>query len=64
MSVRKSESVGINGQEDIGLVRQMVRQWAVELGFSLVEQTKLVTATSELARNTVVHGGGGMVEPV
>jgi len=39
--------------------RQAVRAWAVELGFSLVDQTKLVTAASELARNTVVYGGGG-----
>jgi serine/threonine-protein kinase RsbT len=40
-------------------VRQAVRHWAVELGFSLVEQTKIVTAASELARNTLAHGGGG-----
>lgn len=42
-------------------VRQMVRTRAVELGFSLVDQTKLVTATSELARNMVVYGGGGLL---
>jgi len=41
------------------LSRQAVRSWAVEMGFSLVDQTKLVTAASELARNTVVYGGGG-----
>ena len=41
------------------LVRQLVRQRAVELGFSLVDQTKLVTAASELARNTLQYGGGG-----
>jgi serine/threonine-protein kinase RsbT len=39
-----------------------VRQFAAELGFGLVQQTKLVTAASELARNTLVHGGGGQVE--
>jgi serine/threonine-protein kinase RsbT len=39
----------------------MVRAWAVELGLSLVDQTKLVTAASELARNTLLHGGGGTV---
>ncbi len=39
--------------------RQTVRSWAVEQGFSLVEQTKLITAASELARNTLIHGGGG-----
>jgi serine/threonine-protein kinase RsbT len=41
------------------MVRQAVRQRAVELGFSLVDQTKIVTAASELARNTIQHGGGG-----
>jgi serine/threonine-protein kinase RsbT len=40
-------------------VRQIARSWAAELKFSLVDQTKLVTATSELARNTLEHGGGG-----
>ena len=42
-----------------GRVRQAVRTWAVELGFSLVDQTKIVTAASELARNTLDYGGGG-----
>jgi serine/threonine-protein kinase RsbT len=42
-------------------VRQLVRTWAVEAGFSLVDQTKMVTATSELARNTIDYGGGGSV---
>jgi serine/threonine-protein kinase RsbT len=41
-------------------VRQSVRTAAVEIGLNLVDQTKIVTAASELARNTVVHGGGGM----
>ena len=39
--------------------RQAVREWAIANGFRLVEQTKLVTAASEIARNTVIHGGGG-----
>ncbi|MFD7713481.1 anti-sigma regulatory factor [Streptomyces sp. NPDC059785] len=47
---------------DLAWVRQHVRQVAAELGFGLVEQTKLVTAASELARNTLVHGGGGQME--
>jgi serine/threonine-protein kinase RsbT len=47
--------------EDIVKVRQAVRACATELGFSLVEQTKIVTAASELARNAVVYGGGGEV---
>ena len=45
--------------DDVVLVRQAVRQRAVDLGFNLVDQTKLVTAASELARNTLIHGGGG-----
>jgi serine/threonine-protein kinase RsbT len=45
--------------EHIVTVRQKVRQRAIELGFSLVDQTKIVTAASELARNTILHGGGG-----
>ena len=40
-------------------VRQASREWSIELGFSLVDQTKIVTAASELARNTKVYGGGG-----
>jgi serine/threonine-protein kinase RsbT len=42
-------------------VRQTARAWAVAIGFSLVDQTKIVTATSELARNTIEHGHGGTV---
>ena len=41
------------------MARQMTRLWSTELKFSLVDQTKIVTAASELARNTVQHGGGG-----
>ena len=47
--------------EDVVGVRQAVRQRAVELGFNLVDQTKIVTAASELARNTLQYGGGGTV---
>src|SRR5690606_1333821 len=47
--------------EDVVKVRQAVRTIAMVLGFSLVDQTKIVTAASELARNTVTHGGGGEV---
>ena len=45
--------------EHMVMVRRAVRNLAVGLGFSLVDQTKLVTAASELARNTIKHGGGG-----
>ncbi len=54
----------IRSDMDLVWVRQHVRQSAAALGFSLVEQTKLVTAASELARNTLVYGGGGEVETV
>jgi serine/threonine-protein kinase RsbT len=54
-----SERMPIRNSEDVVLVRQAVRGKAVEVGFSLVDQTKIVTATSELARNTLIHGGGG-----
>lgn len=61
MAVLKSESLPLQSSEDIVRVRQAVRAWAIELGFSLVDQTKMVTAASELARNTVDYGGGGQV---
>jgi serine/threonine-protein kinase RsbT len=47
-------------QEDVVAVRQATRSLAVEIGLSIIDQTKVVTAASELARNTVVHGGGGL----
>ncbi|GAA2533358.1 MULTISPECIES: anti-sigma regulatory factor [Streptomyces] len=52
----------IRSDMDLVWVRQHVRQAAAQLGFGLVDQTKLLTAASELARNTLVHGGGGQVE--
>jgi serine/threonine-protein kinase RsbT len=55
-------SVPIGSDADLAWVRQQVRQYAAQLGFGLVQQTKLVTAASELARNTLVHGGGGRAE--
>lgn len=59
MEVLSTESHNIAQSEDVVLVRQAVRQKAVTMGFSLVDQTKIVTATSELARNTLDYGGGG-----
>ena len=66
MAPSAAELLSIRSGEDVVRVRQAVRQHAVQLGFSLVEQTKLVTAASELARNTLEHGGGGevTVDPV
>jgi serine/threonine-protein kinase RsbT len=55
----KSDRLPIRSPEDIVLVRQHVRKLAQELGLSLVDQTKVVTATSEIARNTLTHGRGG-----
>ena len=59
MNVERTERLEVRTSNDIVRVRQVVREWAVQAGFSLVDQTKMVTATSELARNTVEHGGGG-----
>lgn len=53
------ESLPLETDEHVVRVRQAVRARAIELGFTLVEQTKVVTAASELARNTIKHGGGG-----
>lgn len=52
--------IGADG--DLILVRQQVRECAESTGMTLVEQTKVITAASELARNTLIHGGGGHVE--
>ena len=54
------DDVPIQSGDDVVRVRQQVRVAAAENGLSLVDQTKLVTAASELARNTLVHGGGGV----
>ena len=59
MNVLKREVSPLKSSSDVVLARQKVRQWAVELQFSLVDQTKLVTAASELARNALDHGKGG-----
>jgi serine/threonine-protein kinase RsbT len=57
----KRETLEIRSSSDIVHVRQQVRSWAVAMGFGLVDQTKIVTAASELARNTVDYGKGGTV---
>jgi serine/threonine-protein kinase RsbT len=54
-----SDIAPLRDEQDIVAARQLVRRLAQELDFSLVDQTKIVTATSELARNTVKHGLGG-----
>ena len=59
MPVVRSEVLPIRSESDVVVVRQRVRQAAIEVKFSLIEQTKLITAASELARNTLDYGGGG-----
>jgi serine/threonine-protein kinase RsbT len=59
MKSGKQETVPIASSSDVVLARQKVRQWAIEMKFTLVDQTKLVTAASELARNALEHGKGG-----
>jgi serine/threonine-protein kinase RsbT len=59
MKPLKAETLPVRSSSDVVLARQKVRQWATEMKFSLVDQTKLVTAASELARNTLDHGRGG-----
>jgi serine/threonine-protein kinase RsbT len=61
MAVQRTETVSLRASDDVVRVRHLVRGWAVDLGFSLINQTKIITAASELARNTVDHGGGGTV---
>jgi serine/threonine-protein kinase RsbT len=62
MAAQGNNKLPVRSSEDIVLVRQAVRHQAVELGFSLVDQTKLVTAASELARNIVTYAGTGSVD--
>ncbi len=61
MAVIRTDTLQVRGSEDIVLVRQAVRNRLAELGFSLVDQTKMVTAASELARNAVDYASGGEV---
>lgn len=62
MNALKHETLPIRAQNDIVLIRQKVRTWAIEIGFGIVDQTKVITAASELARNTLDYGGGGDME--
>ena len=59
MVLLSADTLRLQSDEHMVIVRQAVRQLAIGLGFSLVDQTKIVTAASELARNTIQHGGGG-----
>jgi serine/threonine-protein kinase RsbT len=59
MAIVSSETVPLASEPDVVTVRRRVREVSAKLGFSLVDQTKVVTAASELARNTLNYGGGG-----
>ena len=59
MPTVKADTLEIHESDDVARVRQKVRAAALELGLSLVDQTKIVTAASELARNALEYGGGG-----
>ncbi|HYE60739.1 MAG TPA: anti-sigma regulatory factor [Phycisphaerales bacterium] len=61
MDVGKGEVLSVRTPDEVVLIRQAVRKWAIEVGFSIVDQTKVVTAASELARNAVIYAGGGTV---
>jgi serine/threonine-protein kinase RsbT len=61
MAIARSERLPIRSGDDVVRVRQITRTLSVEAGFGLVDQTKIVTAASELARNTLDYGGGGEV---
>lgn len=62
LRIERSDELSLKGGEDVVRLRQAVRERAVAAGFSLVDQTKVVTAASELGRNTIQYGGGGKVE--
>src|ERR1700735_2792170 len=61
MAPTRFESLAIRTSEDVVRVRQQTRTFAIAAGLSLVDQTKIITAASELARNTLDYGGGGFV---
>jgi serine/threonine-protein kinase RsbT len=62
VAVVSAETLPIVTEPDVVGVRRRVREYASQIGFSLVDQTKVVTAASELARNTIIYGGGGSVQ--
>ena len=59
--VAKQECFDLRSDVDVVLARRGVSNWARELGLTILDLTRVVTAASELARNTVVHGGGGVM---
>ncbi|MGE5683283.1 MAG: anti-sigma regulatory factor [Bacillota bacterium] len=61
MNILRSDYRSIRTSEDIVLVRHIVREWAISIGLNLVDQTKIITAASELARNVIDYGNGGQM---
>ena len=61
MLIETGETMPLRNSDDVVRVRQAVRARAIAAGFSLVDQTKIVTAASEIARNTIDYGGGGVL---
>ena len=59
MPVIRTETAELRAGSDVVTIRQIARAMAIECGFTLVDQTKMVTAASEIARNTIDYGGGG-----
>ena len=59
--MKHNESLPVQSEQDVVAARQAIRKAAQQIGFSIVDQTKIVTATSELARNALVYGGGGLL---
>jgi serine/threonine-protein kinase RsbT len=59
MITARTDRLDIRAQHDIVSVRQVVRSWCLAIGMGLVDLTKIVTAASEIARNTLEYGGGG-----
>jgi serine/threonine-protein kinase RsbT len=62
MTSQRHEIVTVDSEQSVVSCRQIVKKWAVSVGFNMTEQTKIVTAVSELARNMFVHAGGGMMQ--
>ena len=62
MAVISTETIPVQSEPDVVAVRRRVRDASAKLGFSLVDQTKVVTAASELARNTIIYWGGGTMQ--
>jgi serine/threonine-protein kinase RsbT len=62
MPTAKSDVIPLRSEQDVVSARQAIRKIATEVGFSIVDQTKIVTAASEIARNAVTYGGGGQLK--